>query len=132
MQLMQVRAPSHIGHEWNILGYDRGAIQTALENILRAAGYEVSRRVENLWDRGGAAVRERLYTIATNPCYSRHSDLAAETEKLRQPTDPKIVVDVTDPVDKVDPSLFHSLGQVRWKVGRLAARAGKPCWAGSM
>ena len=116
----------------NILGYDRGAIQIVLENILRAAGYEVSRRVENLWDHGGAAVRERLYTIATNPCYGKHSDLAAETEKLRQPTDPKIVADVMDPVEMVDPSLFHSLEQVRWKAGKLTARAGKPCWAGSM
>ena len=54
----------------NILGFDQGAIQIALENILREAGYEVSRRVENLWVQGGAAVRERLYTIATNPCYA--------------------------------------------------------------
>ena len=103
-----------------------------LENVLRAAGYEVSRRVENLWDHGGAAVRERLFTIATNLCYGKHSDLAAETEKLRQPTGPKIVVGVMDPIAKVDPGLFHSLEQVRWKAGRLTARACKPCWVGSM
>ena len=41
----------------NILGFDQGAIQIALENILRGEGYEVSRRVENLWVQGGAAVR---------------------------------------------------------------------------
>ena len=116
----------------NILGFDQGAIQIALENILREAGYEVSRRVENLWVQGGAAVRERLYTIATNPCYGKHADLREFTEELRQPEDPKCVLDVMDPVGVVDPGLFHSVEQVRWKQGGISVREGKPCWAGSM
>jgi site-specific DNA-cytosine methylase len=41
----------------NILGFDQGAIQIVLENILREAGYEVSRRVENLWTRGHKEVQ---------------------------------------------------------------------------
>ena len=111
----------------NILGFDQGAIQIALENILREAGYEVSRRVENLWVQGGAAVRERLYTVVTNPCYGKHADLRAFSEELRQPGDPKCVLDVMDPVEVVDPGLFHSVGQVRWKQGHISVREGKPC-----
>ena len=116
----------------NILGFDQGAIQIALENILREAGYEVSRRVENLWAQGGAAVRERLYTVATNPCYGKHTDLKAASEELRQPDDPTCVLDVMDPVEVVDPGLFHSIEQVRWKQGHISVREGKPCWVGSM
>ena len=115
-----------------ILGFDQGAIQIALENISRGAGYELSRRVETLWAQGGAAVRERLYTMATNPCYGKHADLKAFTEVLRTPDDPTCVLDVADPVGVVGPRLFHSIEQARWKQGHISVREGKPCWAGSM
>ena len=85
-----------------------------------------------MWAQGGAAVRERLYTVATNPCYGKHADLKAFTEELRTPDDPTCVLDVMDPVGVVDPGLFHSIEQVRWKQGHISVREGKPCWAGSM
>ena len=62
----------------NILGFDQGAIQIALENILRGAGFEVSRRFENLWAQAGATIRERLYTVATHPCRSQGIHRGAE------------------------------------------------------
>ena len=74
--LMIARLAIEIGYKvmvWkmvpNILGYDGGAIQSAFENvnIFRAAGYEVNRRVECLYDHGGAVVRPILHTIVTNP-----------------------------------------------------------------
>ena len=80
----------------SILGYDGGAIQSAFENIFRAAGYEVSKRVECLYDHGGAAVRLRLYTIVTNPCYGSHSALKKVTPLLRQDSDPKTISDAID------------------------------------
>ena len=79
----------------NILGYDAGAIQLAFENIFRAAGYEVSRRVECLYQHGGGAVRERLYTIVTNPCYGSHAELNTVTAPLRQESDPCKIADTT-------------------------------------
>ena len=57
----------------------------------------------------GATVRERLYTVVTNPCYSKNTDLKAASEELRQLDDPTCVLDVMDQVGVVDPGLFHSI-----------------------
>ena len=137
--LMVARLAVQIGYKamvWemvpNILGYDGGAIQLAFENIFRAAGYEVSRRVECLYPHGGGAVRLRLYTVVTNPCYGSHSNLSAVTQPLRQPTDPANIADVIDPAHLADSELFHDLKQVKWKGGEIYVKQGKPCWLGSM
>ena len=42
------------------------------------------------------------------------------------------MLDVTDPVEVVDPGLFHAIEKVRWKQGHISLLEGKPCWAGSM
>ena len=99
---------------------------------MRGAGFEVSRRVKDLWAQEGAAVRERLYTVGTNPGYGKHADFKASIEEMRTPNDPKCVLDVVEPVEVVGPGLPHSMEQVRWKQGHVSVREGKACLAGSM
>ena len=50
----------------------------------------------NLRVQGFAAVKERLYAIATNSCYGKHEDLKAFAEELRhaRPGGPKCVLGV--------------------------------------
>jgi hypothetical protein len=116
----------------SLLAYDGGAIAVVLENILREAGYEVSRRVDHLFPNGGGAVRPRLYFLASNPCYGKHEDLPGVSVQLRMEGDPARVVDIMDPPQLADQDLFHDLSQVRWKQGPLNLVEGKPCWVGSM
>ena len=115
----------------NILAFDDGAIQLVFENRLRAAGYEVSRRIEQLYDHGSAAVRERLVTIATNPKYGSHDQLV-KTLPIRIASDPKCMKDILEPHQAVDRSLFFPLSEVKFREGEVKVQEGKPCWVGSM